>query len=300
MDNYNFVDDGVKALKNFFSNSDLSKLKNLRDSVLSSRNLNDIFLTKKEFNIEKMYKGGNPRPGRNLIEKLETNFIFANTKFRDEMANVCGKRWRVLDYKFVMSMPSKFIPNWLAHEIEDRLIPNLGAYVKEKFRDMTYFRGIDFHQDIIDFPDRESDFITLYIYLDEVTNASSPLNILPKSHLLGSSIFPHKLTKLENEKYKYTNDYSETSDLKLLKLIGGVGSMYYWHCNILHGTQPQHDDIPRISIRILVEKNSKTKSDCFLDKANKITKGTLSLTKTRSDVDSLYKPVLKGNIINKN
>ena len=31
-------------------------------------------------------------------------------------------------------------------------VANLGPYIKQKYRDITYFRGIDFHQDIIDYP----------------------------------------------------------------------------------------------------------------------------------------------------
>ena len=81
------------------------------------------------------------------------------------MAQVLGPRWRILDYKFVVGIDHDTLPQWLHEEIGDRPIANLGPYVKEKFRDMTYFRGIDFHQDILDFPDRESDFITVYIYL---------------------------------------------------------------------------------------------------------------------------------------
>ena len=44
----------------------------------------------------------------------------------------------------------------------------MGRFIKEKYRDITYFRGIDFHQDIIDFPHKQSDFATFYVYLDNV------------------------------------------------------------------------------------------------------------------------------------
>ena len=52
---------------------------------------------------------------------------------------------------------------------------------KEEHRDLTYFKGIDFHQDIIDFPDRDPDFITAYIYLDKVDTKTSPLYLIPNS-----------------------------------------------------------------------------------------------------------------------
>lgn len=80
------------------------------------------------------------------------------------MNKVCGKNYKILNSKFVMGIPHKFIPSWLEIELKDSLVSNLGPYVKEIYRDITYFRGIDWHQDIIDYPERNSDFITAYIY----------------------------------------------------------------------------------------------------------------------------------------
>lgn len=294
---YDFIKDGIRCLPDFFNPTDTRKLMN---SALATRDLNDLFLTEKEFRREKKHKGVNPRPGRNLIEKLDSDFIFSHQKFQDEMIKVCGERWRVLDYKFVMGVPDKYIPDWLKLELDDRLVANLGAYVKEQHRDITYFRGIDFHQDIIDFPERNSDFITVYIYLDDVTENASPLYIFPGSQRLGAAVFPHKLNKLTDKTYQYENDYRDSMECDLLKLTGAGGTMFYWHCNILHGTQPHQDDETRISVRILVEKNMKTKTNCELDMANAKSLGSLSLFTAREDLDASGTAIRKGNIINKN
>jgi len=295
MKKYDFVKDGFKSLPGFF---DSDKTIELMNSALATRDLSDIFLSQEAFLSEQKHTMVNPRPGRNLIEKLETNFIFSNEKFQQEMKKTCGEKWRILDYKFVMGVPDKYLPQWLKIELDDRLVANLGAYVKEEYRDITYFRGIDFHQDIIDFPERDSDFITVYIYLDDVGENSSPLYILPGSHALGVSTFPHSLTRQENNQYTYQNDYLDSKLCDLLKLTGLAGTMSYWHCNTLHGTQPHIDDKPRISVRILVEKNAKSNTGCEIDLANEVSTGSLSLSTTREDLNETGKAVKKGNIIN--
>ena len=50
-------------------------------------------------------------------------------------------------------------------KIKRNLAANLGPYIK-KYRDVTYFRGIDYHMDQIDFPNsKKSDFVTFFLYL---------------------------------------------------------------------------------------------------------------------------------------
>jgi hypothetical protein len=256
-------------------------------------------LSEKEFRDNELHRGVNPRPGRNLLEKLETEFIFSNENFNLEMQKVCGDRWRILDYKFVMGIPQQLIPNWLNVQLKDTLVANLGAYVKPKYRDITYFQGIDFHQDIIDFPERESDFITAYIYLDKVGDNSAPLHLLSESYKLGPSIFPHNLKANKDNSFTFKNDYNDKQNCKLVKLTGNGGTLYYWHSSTLHGTQPQSDDTPRLSIRILVEKNRRSITECLIDEANKLIKRPLNLHKTRSNVNADGKQILFGNQINK-
>jgi len=291
-----FISHGYQTCENFF---DEDQCKLLLNNVLKTRDFTNLFLSEKEFKKnEEYHQGVNPRPGRNLLEKLDTSFIFLNEDFNLEMTKALGDRWRVLDYKLVMGFPKKYIPKWLSAELKDRLVSNLGAYVRPEYRDITYFQGIDFHQDIIQFPDRESDIITAYIYLDKVDENSSPLHLLSHSHKLGTSVFPHNLKEIERNKYLYKNDFNDQQNCDLIKLMGEGGTLYYWHCNTLHGTQPQIDDKPRVSVRILIEKNSKTKSDCLVDGANKISKGSLALNITRRDLDSSSKAVIFGNKIN--
>jgi hypothetical protein len=293
-----FITEGYVSTPLFF---DSIKIKKLCSKATKTRNFKNIFLSEKDYLKNELYTGVNPMPGRNLAEKLDTNFIFSNTDFRKELELVLGKSYRVLDYKFVVALPNKIIPKWIQNIIDNDPVANMGRFVMEKYRDMTYFRGIDFHQDIIDFPDRVSDFITVYIYLDKVTNNTSPLYILKKSHLLGASIFPHNLKKNNtNNFFEYTNDYGKKKLVKIAKLTGEAGTTHYWHPSLLHGTQPNNsqNDI-RISMRILIEKNSAKLSNCLIDIVNKKIKGSLVLTKTRSDLTTSGKSKVKNNTINK-
>jgi len=242
----------------------------------------------------------NPRPGRNLIEKLDTKFIFSNPKFIELINKILGPKWKVLDYKFVAALEKKMVPNWVQKKIEDAFIPNLGRFVKENYRDITYFRGIDFHQDIIDFPHKKSDFITCYIYIEDVDKNSSPLIVFPKSHIYGAQKFPHKINKVSYKIYKYFKNNKQYMKLKSKELVGKSGTLYFWHPCILHGTQPTIDNKFRVSIRILIEKNQILKSG-IIDDVNKNITGRLSVKKSRSDIDNnTGKYLIKGNFINKN
>lgn len=292
-----FLDSAFEIKKNFFNKKDCKKILNL---VKKNRDFNKIWISKNDFNKNKILKTVNPRPGRNLIEKLDTKFIFSNPKFIELINKILGPKWKVLDYKFVAALEKKMVPNWVQKKIEDAFIPNLGRFVKENYRDITYFRGIDFHQDIIDFPHKKSDFITCYIYIEDVDKNSSPLIVFPKSHIYGAQKFPHKINKVSYKIYKYFKNNKQYMKLKSEELVGKSGTLYFWHPCILHGTQPTIDNKFRVSIRILIEKNQILKSG-IIDDVNKNITGRLSVKKSRSDIDNnTGKYLIKGNFINKN
>ena len=292
----NFLNNGFEVKTNFFNGKDCLSLLN---KVIKSRNFKKIWLSQKNYKNNKVLKTLNPRPGRNLIEKLDTSFIFSNEKFIKMIDLIMGKKWRVLDYKFVVALEKKMVPAWVREETKDAFIPNMGRFIKEEFRDITYFRGIDFHQDIIDFPHKKSDFATFYIYLDTVDKNSSPLILFPKSHIYGAKTFPHKIKK-EGRFYRYYKNSKDSIKIKPKSLTGKVGTMYFWHPCILHGTQPTFKDKFRISIRILIEKNQ-LKRNYLIDRLNNNIKGSLSVNSSRKDINNKTgKYIIKGNFINKN
>ena len=292
----NFLTNGYQIKSNFFQSKDC---KSLLKKVITSRNFENIWLNENEYKNNKILKTVNPRPGRNLIEKLDTSFIFSNTRFIKLLNQVMGEYWKVLDYKFVVALEKNMVPNWVRKITKNTFIPNMGRFIKEEFRDITYFRGIDFHQDIIDFPHKKSDFATFYIYLDKVDRNSSPLILFPKSHIYGAKTFPHKIKK-ENSFYRYYKNSKNSIKMKPKSLIGNPGTMYFWHPCILHGTQPTFKDKFRISIRILIEKNQ-LKGNYLIDKLNKKVKGSLSVKNSRKDINNKTGSyIIKGNFINRN
>lgn len=293
---FSFVQDGVESISQVFSKEDCA---NLLNKAMSSRDFKDIFMSEAEYRENPKQIGNAPRPGRNLLAKLETEFIFSNPTFLQSMTRLLGPRWRVLDYKFVVGLEDEAIPDWIGEELVDRPIANVGAYVKESLRDVTYFRGIDFHQDIIDFPDREADFITVYIYLDDVDGSSAPLIVIPRSHHFGATVFPHNLEQRSDGSYIYRDDLGRQLTLDSVCLTGKAGTMYFWHSSILHGTQPTVGNQRRISVRILAEKNSRSLNSCELDRVNSKVDGPLALGVTRRDLDAQGNSVLRQNIINK-
>ncbi len=294
---YTFLDSGFTSRPQFFVPAQCQRL---LDRALSDRDYRSIFLSEMSYFSDPQRRGNNPRPGRNLLARLETEFIFGSPAFRNEMTRVCGPRWRVLDYKLVMGYPDAWLPEWLQAELGDRPVANLGEYVKPQFRDITYFRGIDWHQDIIDWPDRPADFVTAYIYLGDVGPNDSPLHAMPLSHELGATTFPHRLTRCSTG-YCYESDDGDGRGmigLDAVCLTGQGGDMFYWHPFCLHGTMPQANSEPRISVRILVEKNARADNGCELDRVNARIQGAASLAVTQDDIDASGKVVRTGNIIN--
>ena len=86
---------------------------------------------------------------------------------------------------FVMGVPENMIPDWYLRRRKSGYAP-LAPFLRSEFYDMSFFFGIDYHQDMIDFSNRIGDFVTLYVYLDDVTSNMSPLHIVPGSHKFGA------------------------------------------------------------------------------------------------------------------
>lgn len=295
---YKFKRNGYEKIGNIFNSKDCSKLLN---EIYKSRNFKKIFLTKSQFKKKINSKKVNPRPGYNLLEKMNTKFIFDNLRLDKRLCSVLGKKYRILDYKLVMGFPKKFIPKWILREIEGKHANNLGKFINPKYRDITYFMGIDFHQDIIDFPGREPNFVTVYIYIDKVSKNCSPLHVVPNTHLGGGTSFPHKLS-ISGKRFIYNYSKKKTIKSNVELLLGKPGSAFFWHPFILHGTQPQDSDYPRISVRMLVEKGYGDKcKNLEIDIINKkireniLNQKKLSVSKVRNIKDKIS----KKNLINR-
>lgn len=286
-----------------FLNEGLYRLPKTVDTKMSKDMLNkikstrvfgkDLFLKKEDYTDTHLHV--NPKSGKNnLLESFDGSlgFIEDDPAITNVLNKILGKDYCILLKKIVCGVPTSWIPEWIQNSTRNRHVNNLGAYIKPEYRDITYFHGIDMHQDIIDFAGNVCDFITLYVYLDDVTSKDAPLYVVPGSFRFGATSFPHNINNLSRSSCVYEN-----TEMPVIQLTGVGGSVALWHACTLHGTQPTDSDSERISLRYLIKKG-KNANDCLIDKINNKIKGQLKLTVTRNDLDPKGIAIKKGNKIN--
>ena len=257
-----------------------------------------LFLSEAEFDADPQYVGVNPRRGRNLLEALEDELgiVEHDPAIVAGLTELLGDGYETLDKKVVCGVPARSVPAWLKARISDNPVNNLGAYVRPEYRDVTYFFGIDFHQDLIDFKGRDADFVTLYVYLHPVGAHDAPLYLLEDSHRLGGTMFPHDLTK-GGGGWRYRDGRGGEVMTRQTLLVGGAGFAAMWHACTLHGTQPDAADNERLSLRYLFARRPGAKAG--LDAVNSSLRGPIRLGDTRSDLDERGAARIKANIVNR-
>lgn len=267
----------------------------------------DLFLTEQEYLEQKNHLNSNPTKDRNFLNNFteELAFVEQDKVLQNAITSLLGDDYEVVIKKAICGVPLVWLPSWVAKKIENINVANLGAYIKPEYRDITYFRGIDYHQDIIDWPQGTTDldpatFVTLYVYLHNVGEFDSPLYLLPKSHKLGATLFPHKLKKQITGEWLYQDENDHQLSCEEYMLTGKAGFVGIWHNCTLHGTQPVKNEAEemRISLRYLLAKSNTNKQLLGIDDVNASIKGNLSPIFTREDLDKKGKSILKGNIIN--
>jgi hypothetical protein len=254
-----------------------------------------LFLSQAAFDADPRHIGVNPRPGRNLLDRFEDRlgFVEQAPQVVEALTALLGPGYAVLSRKVVCGVPASAVPAWLKSRILGNPVNNLGAYVRPEHRDVTYFYGIDFHQDLIDYSEREADFLTLYVYLHPVTRADAPLFLLEGSHRLGGSVFPHDLEPIGPQVWRYRNGGHGEIMVSQRVLTGGAGFAAIWHPCTLHGTQPDSADHERISLRYLVARGGSGRAG--IDVVNATLQGPLSLTDTRADLAADGSAAIRGN-----
>lgn len=264
----------------------------------------DLFLSEAEFDANPQYTGVNPAPGRNLLERFEDDLAFVerNAAIVSAVSALLGGDYEILLKKLICGVPASVVPDWLKARIAGNPVNNLGAYVKAPYRDITYFYGIDFHQDLIDYKDREADFLTLYVYLHDVGAHDAPLFLLEDSHKLGGTLFPHDLSKNTTPDgevgWLYRDGRGQAIQTRQHLLTGKTGYAAMWHACTLHGTQPDAADNERLSLRYLLARKPGAAAP-GMDAVNATLQGPLSLEATRQDLDARGKAQIKANSVNK-
>ena len=257
-----------------------------------------LFLSEAAFDADPQYTGVNPKPGRNLLETSESRlgFVERDPPIVAGLTEKLGPGYQLMNRKVVCGVPASAVPAWLKARITDNPVNNLGAYVRPEYRDVTYFYGIDFHQDLIDFKDREADFVTLYIYLHPVGRHDAPLFLLQDSHRLGATVFPHDL-KRNDAGWLYRDGKGGHVQTTQKLLTGPAGYAAMWHACTLHGTQPDAADNERLSLRYLFAKAPGVRAG--MDVVNASLKGPVRLAATRQDLDAKGAAQIKTNTVNR-
>ena len=145
---------------------DQSKCKILYNNIFNYYNWGkNIFRSKKDFLSNPTFFKTNPgRYKNNLALKYDLSFVEKNKYFKKILFDILGTKYEIILKKFVVAVPETWVPKWLKRKVKKQLIPNLGNYLLPKFRECSYFRGIDYHMDLLDQKNDSSKYkyITLY------------------------------------------------------------------------------------------------------------------------------------------
>ncbi len=267
-----------------------------------------LFMDQAEYLAQENHFNANPTPTFNFLNQFDQQlqFIEQDPHLAQVLNHVLGEDYEVVIRKAVCGVPDAWLPEWIRERIRDVNVANLGPYIKKPYRDITYFRGIDFHQDIIDWPRGRvaldpSTFMTLYVYLHEVTEHDSPLHLMPGTHRLGATLFPHRLEHQQGDNWVYGDDHGNSLACTDQRLIGGPGYVGLWHNCTLHGTRPvaHESEQFRLSLRYLLGKSNANEQKTGIDDINSRIQGELRPIRTRRDLDEKGVAQVRGNIINK-
>lgn len=262
-----------------------------------------LFLSEAEYRANPQHWGVNPREGFNFIDQFQPllGCIEEHPVLVQALTSMLGHGYKVHNKKFVCGIPEAWLPDYLKRIMADSSINNLGAYMRPEFRDITYFHGIDFHQDIIDWPawkeqKKTHEFLTLYIYIHPVTANDAPLFVMPGSQRFGATRFPHDITRA-GEHWRYGDGQGRSMECAHTVLTGDTGYAAIWHSCLIHGTQniARGTDC-RLSLRYIIQRGDDT-GELGIDRMNATIDGPLYLDATRTDLNEEGKVTVLNNTI---
>lgn len=122
-------------------------------------------------------------------------------------------------------------------------------------------------------------------------------DLVPGSQRFGATVFPHDLTILaDGNRLRYRADADHVAEFPTHRITGEAGDGYFWHSCVLHGTQLHTGELPRVSIRYIIQKDS-SDSHTLLDQARLGLESSGVLKKTRVDVDASGAYQARTNVI---
>ena len=272
---------------------DKTKSSELRGFINENRPVNNRIFYNNKDEFEEKGRWTNYSPGRTddhnflMSSGYDLSFIEENPAFTEAMTQLCGAEYQIFKKAIIRSVPSWAIPEWINDYVKDVGRPNLNPFVYDEFQDVQYFHCTDFHQDKTR---RESDFVTVYIYLDEVSADYSALRVLVGSHKLGMTCYPHTLRRSmhDHDAWFYSDSLGNNMRCPQFTVTGGAGSIFSFHSLTQHGTVLNNSKNPRISLRYLISpsKNSSEQQGHLVAKANAEIYGPKFIIPNRTDVSS--------------
>jgi hypothetical protein len=270
----------------------------LAQRVRDDRPIESLFKTEAEFMANPTWTRCNPGPGINLLEHYDTGFIDDAPAFTDAMTRLAGPGYRILDKKIVRSISREYLPAWVDGIMRDCGQANVNPFIRPEYQDVTHFSAADWHQDHY----RAcpiSNFVTVYIYLEDTGPNDSPLRLLPGTHVLGCTPCPHAMRPSSRVPgLWYYWDEKGTVVESQDQMVTGRGVSAF-HAMTLHGTKPNRAATPRVSLRYLVATAvGEETGDSLLGRCNARIPGDLSVAlATRHDInpDGSYRPL--GNAL---
>ena len=295
-----FIEKGYLSLPRIFDVNEIASLQ--KKLKILTPSVKGIFY--KNF---KTFKG-NTRfskitPGLNdnniLLDKsINLDCIEKNKKFNKILKTFFGSEFTIESKWLIKALPKKIMPKWVSEEVSDIGMPQLNMYIKNKYRNVSYLNGLDFHQDN---GGKLRNATTVLIYLDSVlSNGQSPIRILDKTHILGATHYPHYCRISSNKKYIYYSDLKGNHILtKQVPILGPSGTTIFFNGYTLHGSSI-NDDLKktRLALRYIFLPKKVSKNSLFAKSNKKIFTKSFYLKNYRLDKDTNLYNKKCGKVIN--
>ena len=295
-----FIENGYLVLPRIF---DTKKLKSLQEKLkILNPNVKDIFF--KNFKtFKKNAKFSKITPGlikHNILldKSINLDCIEKNKEFNRILKTFFGAEFSIESKWLIKVLPRKIMPKWLSEEVSDIGMPQLNMYIKNKYRDVSYLNGLDFHQDN---GGKLRNATTVLIYLDSVlSDDQGPIRILDKTHILGATHYPHYCRISSNKKYIYYSDLKGNHILtKQVPILGSCGTTIFFNGYTLHGSFI-NDDLKktRLALRYVFSPKKVSKNSLFAKSNKKIFTKSFYLKNYRLDKDTNLYNQKCGRVIN--
>lgn len=295
-----FINNGYSIISRIFNQEKIGTLsKELKRILPNEKNI--FYRNLKTFKKIARFKKITPGLSDNNIllnQNIDLNFIEKNKIFNDIVKTFFGGEFYIESKWLIKILPLALTPNWVSDEVKDIGIPQLNMYIKNKYRDVTYLNGIDYHQDN---GGKLRNSTTVLIYLDPVLNSGdSPVRMLERSHILGATQYPHYCRLSSNKKDIYYSDLKGNHMyVREKQVYGQGGTVIFFNGYTLHGsTIDNKKRKTRLALRYIFSPKKKSQNSLFQRSNKKIITNSFYIKDYRLDkMKNLYNKKC-GKVIN--